>query len=139
LDGKTDILIPAGSLNSNTTFTFMPQPIPQHFSDLLAFAHNSFQLTAEDSGGNKVTTFNLPMTVTLTYSDNDRSGIPEASLGLYYWDEPGSAWKDAVTTCLGSEYMREPAANKFSLLLCHLTEFGVFGPALRIFMPIINH
>jgi hypothetical protein len=112
--------------------------MPHHSPGLLASAHNSFKLFAKDAGGNPVTTFNLLVTVTLTYTDADVFSIPEDNLRLYYWDESGSTWADAVTTCPG-EYTRDPSGNKIALPLCHLTEFGVFGIPLRIFMPVVNH
>jgi hypothetical protein len=136
LDGKTDILIPPGALVGDTTFTYMPLPAPRHAPGWMTFANNSFDLSAEDAVGNPITTFNLPITVTLSYSDWDIIG-PENTLGLYYWDEPASAWTDAVTTCPG-EYTRDLDGNMLSLPLCHLTEFGLFGNPLHIFLPVIS-
>jgi hypothetical protein len=139
LDGKTDFVVPAGAVITDTTFTFIPQPAPTHDPGRLIFAHNSFQLSAEDTYGNPVMAFSLPITVTLTYTDTDIIGIPEDTLGLYYWDGAASAWEDAVSTCPGGAYTRDPAANSFALPLCHLTEFGVFSnPPLRIFMPVVS-
>jgi Leucine-rich repeat (LRR) protein len=138
LDGKTDIHIPAGALITDTTIALVPLPVPHHSPGLLASAHNSFKLLAKDTGGNPVTTFSLPVTVTLTYTDADIFSIPEDTLKLYYWDESGSTWADAVTTCPG-EYTRDPSENKLALPLCHLTDFGLFGTPLRIFMPVITH
>jgi Leucine-rich repeat (LRR) protein len=138
LDGRTDFLFPAGALITDTTFTFMPQPAPHHAHPGLGFAHDSFALTAEDAFGNPVTAFNLPVTVTLTYTDADFGGMPEASLGLYYWDGAASAWTDAVTTCPGN-YTRDPVGNLLALPLCHLTEFGVFGTPMRVFLPGVHH
>ena len=138
LDGKTGLVIPAGALVGDTTFTFIPQPAPTHDPGRLIFAYNSFQITAEDAYGNPVTAFNLPITVTLTYADTDIIGMPEYSLGLYYWDGGASAWADAVSTCPGGEYTRDPAANSFALPLCHLTKFGLFGNPLHFFLPIVR-
>jgi hypothetical protein len=139
LDGRTDFLIPEGALITDTTFTFIPQPAPHQGHTGLAFAHNSFELTAEDADGIPVITFNLLVTITLTYTDTDIIGIPEGTLGLFYWDEAVSTWADAVTTCLGGEYTRNPDGNTFALPLCHLTEFGVFGVPIRTFVPFIHH
>ena len=137
LDSKTDFLIPEGALITDTTFTFIPMSAPSHDSGTLAFAHNSYLLTAEDASGNPVITFNQPITATLTYTNSDVVA-PEATLGLYFWDESNSAWMDAVTSCPGGGYTRNPDANIFSLPLCHLTEFGVFGMPLLTFMPLIH-
>lgn len=135
LDGKTDILFPAGAVVTDTTFTFMPQPALHHSSGLLGFGRNSFEFTAKDSGGNPVITFNLPLTVTLTYTDLDISS-PEDTLGLYYWNVDASTWEDAITTCPDGLYTRDPSGNKLALSLCHLTEFGLFGIPLHVFIPL---
>ncbi len=138
-DGRTDFLIPAGALITDTTFTFIPQPTPRHDHLGLVFAQNSFELTAEDAGGNPVAAFNLPITVTLTYTDTDFGAIPEDSLMLDYWDVAGNTWTDAITTCPGGEYTRDMEVNQLSLPLCHLTEFGLFGPTLNVYAPFVYH
>ena len=58
--------------------------------------------------------------------------------GCIIWDDAGSAWTDAITTCPGGEYTRDLEGNKLGLPLCHLTEFGLFGNPLNIFMPVIR-
>ena len=98
LDGRTDFVIPPSAVITDTTFTFIPLPAPQHDSDWKVFANNSFDLSAEDGAGNPMAAFNLPITVTLSYTDTDIFG-PENALGLYYWDEAGINWADAVSTC----------------------------------------
>ena len=137
LDGRTDFVIPAGAVITDTTFTFIPLPAPHHPGGLMTFANNSFEVSAEDGSGNPVTTFSLPITVTLSYTDTDILG-PENGLGLYYWDEAGSAWTDAVSTCPGGVYTRDLAGNMLALPLCHLTEFGLFGNPIHIFMPVVR-
>ncbi len=138
LDGSAGFVIPAGAVEGETTFTFLPQPAPNHDHPGLVFAHNSFVLTAEDADGNPVMEFNTPVTLTLTYTDADFGLIAEESLGLYYWDEAASAWTDAVATCPGGEYTRDLEGNILELPLCHLTEFGLFGEPLRIFLPLMH-
>ncbi len=138
IDGRTDFLIPAGALITDTTFTFTQLPLPLHDHFGLASAQNNFGVIAFDSTCNPVTTFNLPITITLTYTDSDFGAIPEDMLGLYYWDEAVSKWTDAVTTCPGGEYTRYPGANSLALPLCHLTEFGLFGPTLNVFVPVVE-
>jgi Leucine-rich repeat (LRR) protein len=138
LDGRTDFVIPAGAVITDTSFTFIPKLTPHHSSGRLAFLHNSFELTAEDAGGNPVTVFNLPITVTLTYTDADFAAIAEDTLGLYYWDDTSSNWTDAVSTCPGGAYTRDLEGNMLALPLCHLTEFGLFGNPLNIFLPVVR-
>ena len=104
----------------------------------MIYADDSFNLTAEDLAGNPVTSFNIPITITITYTDSAIGAIPEDSLALLYWDVTANAWTDSVTTCPGGVYTRDPHANWFSLPLCHLTEFGVFGEPLSFFIPVVS-
>lgn len=137
LDDSTKIIIQEDTLAGATTFTFLPQPAPESEPNNLAFAGNSFLLTAEDALGTPVTVFDPPLTVTLTYTDEDILGIPEETLALYYWDTASTAWVDAVTTCPGAEYTRDLAGNTLSLPICHLSEFGLFGSPIHVFLPIV--
>ena len=136
-DGRMVMVIPPGALDGDTAITFIPKPEPTYDAGWMAFAKNSFKVTAEDAIGNPVITFNLPVTVTLTYTDTDIVG-PEDTLGLYYWDITASAWADAVATCPGGEYIRNMEENMLSLPLCHLTEFGLFSTPLRVFMTMVG-
>jgi len=139
LDGRTSFLIPAGAVHACISFSFRPHALPSH-AHVLAFAQNSFSLTAEDADSNPVINFSLPLVATLTYTDTDILDIREASLKLDYWYEASTTWTDAVSTCLDGVYSRDPGANILSLQLCHLTEFGLFGSFQRIFfLPIVQH
>jgi len=57
---------------------------------------------------------------------------------LFYWEETVSTWVDAVNTCPGGEYTRDLEGNRLALPLCHLTDFGVFGTPMNVFMPILR-
>ena len=123
----------------DTTFTYTPQPFPAHDPGGLVFANHSFQLTAEDALGSPVTAFDLPITVTITYTDPDLLGLFENSLALYDWDTGSLAWQDATTTCSSGATTRDLASNTFYLPLCHLSEFAVFGNSpLHVFLPLIT-
>jgi hypothetical protein len=134
LDGHTEFVVPAGALSGDTTFTFAPQPEPNHSPARLGFAHNSFLLSAVGVGGVPLTDFNLPVTLTLSYADTDIASIPEDTLGLYYWD---SLWLDALSTCAVGEYTRDLDSNTFSLPICHLSEFAVLGQSWQFFIPMV--
>lgn len=138
LDGRAHFVIPANALTEDTTFTFIPLPALNHDPGELAYANHSFQLTAEDADGFPVTAFDQPLAVTLAYTDADILTINEDSLALYYWDSGGLSWLDAITTCESVTYSREPLNNTFSLSLCHLSEFAVFGAPLQYnFLPFV--
>jgi Leucine-rich repeat (LRR) protein len=137
LDGKTDFQIPSGALDGDTSFTFIPLPAPRHASGWMVFGNNSFDLNAEDELGDPVLSFNIPVTVTLSYEDSEVIG-PEDNIALDYWNGEASLWTDAVTTCPGGEYTRDLVDNQLALPLCHLTEFGLFGNPLNLFLPLIR-
>jgi Leucine-rich repeat (LRR) protein len=139
LDGRTDILIPAGALITDTLFTYKPWSIPDHSKGSLGFAHNTFDLTATDTYSNPVTIFGSPITVTLSYTTTDLYGVPENTLALYFWDEPSGSWKDGVTTCAGGSYQVDLDGNQLRLPLCHLTEFALFGSPQRVLLPDIRN
>jgi hypothetical protein len=127
LDGKTEIIIPAGALAEAVTFTFLPQAEPGQSTGALGFGYNSFLLFAENGLGEPVTNFLLPLLITLHYTDADVFALAEDELALYYW-EPGSlAWADAATTCPKGAVTRSLAGNTLSTGLCHLTEFALLS------------
>ncbi len=142
LDGRTTILVPPGALDSMTTFTFLPRPAPVETQNLaslrLVFAGNRFLLSAAGAAGEPVAAFDLPLTLTLRYSDADILDIPEASLALYIWSGDVSGWLDAITACPGGTYKHDLVANTLSLPLCHLTEFGLFGSWAYTFLPLVG-
>jgi Leucine-rich repeat (LRR) protein len=139
LDGRAKFVIPANALAQQVTFSFMPEPMPNHPNTDLAYAGNSFQLSAKDSGGNLVTTFNVPVTVTLQYKAQDVFVIPIECLRLFFWDESSTTWIDASTTCdPAGGYLRDPNARTFSVDICHLSEFAIFGDKPeQLFVPLM--
>jgi len=82
--------------------------------------------------------FAHPISVTVQYGDADIAGMIEQSLMLNYWN--GTAWVDAATTCVPpSVYQRASDVNRFSVAVCHLTQFGVFGiPQHKLLLPLLR-
>ena len=139
LDDRASFTIPAGALSDFTTFTFRPLPDPSYPPGNLIDAHYSFQLAAEELDGTPVEEFNLPLSVTLIYTDTDVLDFSEASLALYYWDAGTLEWSDAVATCNGGVYTRDLVANTLTLPLCHLSDFSIFGPSIQhTFLPLVT-
>jgi hypothetical protein len=98
-----------------------------------------------------------PLTITITYSDQDLGDLLESDLRLYYIT-PGSAWLasiDAANTCYRQEhetvvigtpeeldryYTRAPDANRLAVRICHLTDFGLVGHKAAgqyIYLPLV--
>ena len=136
-DGYTEIDIPAGAFNGTLTFLFAPKPEPSQSTGGLNFAGNSFELTAS-IGEVPVTTFDKALTLTLHYDDDRLGPIIEDSLMLYYWDTDQLKWVDAASSCVGGEYIRNLDENWLSLPICHLSEFGLLGESIDIYLPMIQ-
>jgi Leucine-rich repeat (LRR) protein len=126
-DTNTEISIPPNAVDGDVTFTFAPQPAPAYETGDLYFAGNSFELTAQDSLGDPITTFAQPIIITLHYKEADLGDIPEENLFLYYWDEDSAAWVDVVTTCDTGSYTRNLEENWLSVPICHLSQFALMG------------
>lgn len=71
----------------------------------------------------------IPVTVTLEYSDEDATLIPdENQLILMAWN--GSEWIDAASLCSpASEIFRFPEENKVRMEICDIGGFALFAPA----------
>jgi hypothetical protein len=130
--------VPENAFSQPLTLSFIPQPWPTQPSSMV-FGNLSFQLIAEDGSGNRLRVFDLPLEVTISYTEENLGGADEQTLLLMYWDEEEGIWKDAATTCdPSSGYTRNTDENWFSLKVCHLTEFGVFSPPLKIYLPLVR-
>ncbi len=140
-NNSTSIFIPTGAITQETTLYFTaittttnPDPVGA------ASGGHTFMLDAYQSGTLfQDFSFDQPVTVTLSYSDDDIAGLDESSLLLYYWNEGQNQWVDAATTCpSNSSYDRHPAENWLAVSICHLSEFALFGqPQSKIYLPIV--
>jgi len=87
------------------------QATENHFYSLLA-------LTDVDS---TITTFDNALTVTISYTDNEISGLVETSLLIYRWDE--SSW-NSLNNC-----SVDTSANSVTCETSNFSTFGLFGQA----------
>lgn len=131
----TQIEVPAGVLNQNTTLIYRPLAAPPHpFTKTLRFAQRAFSLEAEQAGGPVANPFSGAINIRLDHSPAE---LTPDQLLLYYWDEAQPDWLDAATTCTpASAYSRGQYFVKVGI--CHLTDFSLFGPALpAVYLPTI--
>jgi hypothetical protein len=132
----TTLEFPAGTVTQTTTIVLTPTTA-QGTSEFV-FAGHAFELEAYQGGVHQPNfTFNAPVTVTIHYSERDVRGVSEEEqLTLRWWDN--SAWQDAAATCdPPSIYSRDTMNNVISIPICHLSKFALFGPANRIFLPLV--
>ncbi len=134
----TEIVMPVGSVTATTVLSYTAVPTattPAGFGFAgLAFSLDAYQDDIKLEGF----AFAHPISVTVQYGDADVIGMNEQSLTLDYWN--GTAWVDAATTCSPtSVYQRAPDVNRFSVAVCHLTQFGVFGiPQHKLRLPLVR-
>jgi hypothetical protein len=86
-------------------------------------------------GGGTLSQFDSPVNVTIAYSDMDiRLVTDEGALMLMWWD--GSSWIDAAQSCSPpSVYTR--GNNSISLGICRDGRYGLFGPSIRGWLPVV--
>ena len=132
--------IPGGAVDEATEFMLQPGSnplVPNNF----VFTSQSFTLDALVNGVvMDEFVFQQPVTVRIDYTEANINGVDESSLLLNYYEEATGAWVDAATTCTPSSvYTRNLAENYFTVNICHLTEFAVFGrPLPKLYLPLVR-
>lgn len=133
------IELPAGAVDVATELVLQPRApltIPNGFD----FIGQSFTLDAYVNGTLvDGFIFKQPVTVTVNYTEESIVGLDEDGLRLYFYEEATQEWVDAATTCTPpSTYTRNLAENSFTVQICHLTEFAVFGQTLpKLYLPLV--
>ena len=134
-NGSTKIEIPAGSVSVDTSLHYAAMTTVNAWQPDFAFGGRGFSLDAYQ-GGEPLDhfVFDKPIRVTIQYTNDEVAGLDEEELILPFWD--GELWIDAATSCTPtSEYIHNPAENTFSVEICHLTEFSMFGlPTSNFFL-----
>lgn len=132
--------IPGNAVDAATEFMLQPggEPlVPNNF----IFTSQSFTLDAVADGVivNDFV-FQQPVTVRIDYAEEKINGVDEGRLLLHYYDEATGAWVDAATTCTPpSVYTRDLTENYFTVNICHLTEFAIFGrPLPKLYLPLVK-
>lgn len=116
--GQTNIYLPYISNTTSPDSQLLTSP---------ALFDNSRPLASIATASNRFD-FQRPITVTIIYTDDQIPGLDEEDLILVYWDVNIGAWVDAITTCDDpGDYDRDPANNRVTLQICHLTRFGLSG------------
>lgn len=81
--------------------------------------------------------FNPPLSLTLTYEDEDVANLKEDTLHVRYWNETTQQWSAEGITTLSLD----TTLNRITVSIAHLTEFGLFGELNRptgvYYLPVI--
>jgi hypothetical protein len=135
----TLIEVPGSSVTDTITLVYTPLETVTAPPGFL-FAGHAFDLEAYRDGALlSGLAFDLPVTVTIQYSDADVVGLDPASLLLERWT--GSTWEDAAC----GPYDRHPEENWLAVPVCHLSRFALFGEPAEVrhsvYLPLVvrNH
>ena len=122
----TGVVIPAGTVESNTTVEIVL--VGSNTNDINGSAEGQANINAN----RRVSLENDPelsqmLTITIPYPDADQNGIvdgtvvPELTLVVHWYDPASGQWKKAFSSTVF------PDDNYVQATVHHLTEFGVFG------------
>lgn len=122
LENGTQITIPAGALgeSGSATVTATPTVDLSRTKTEQPFGVG-YTLEALDSSGNAVTTFNNPVTITFSYTDEQLTefGLDEDALVGKYYDEESNTWKNP------SGIIQDKENNVITISTTHFTKFAI--------------
>ncbi|MBN1888516.1 MAG: cadherin-like domain-containing protein [Thermoflexales bacterium] len=118
--------LPAGAVTQTMGLLYNPIVAPESPFSTLGLAGIAFSLEAYRDGQPIAgLSFQLPITLTLVYTDSDVSGIDESSLAVYYYDWGSSRWLDDGIAVVG----RDAANNRLVATVAHLSDMALLGAA----------
>jgi peptide/nickel transport system substrate-binding protein len=127
----TIIDAPAGAVSETVTLLYAPLDVAEGSPG--TFAGHGFVLEAHRDGELlSGFTFEIPVTVTIHYTDADVAGMDEETLGLRYWD--GETWStDGITIV-----ERDIINNRLVVTLAHLSHFAMFTQGEHlVYLPLV--
>ena len=126
------IEIPAAAVSETVDLLFTDIPNLTNLESNLEFAGHAFNLNAFRNN-EKIPSYSFQssVTVTIAYTDTDVTDLDENLLRLLYLD--GDQWVDAAC----GPFLRDPGENWIQVPICHLGQFGLFEPSLRVYLPLI--
>lgn len=124
--------VPAGAVDEPTLFSFgtLTLSAPQAGVGAFVFSISATQGGSPADGLH----FNVPVTLTLTYRDEDIAGLKESNLSLRYHDPVRNVWRDDGIEVV----LHEPALNRLILRLHHLTTFALYDASVRVLLPVVG-
>jgi hypothetical protein len=126
-DNSVELDFPANWVDEATVVTYTTATTPLPTGDL--FGVRFFDLPAATlSTGTPVTTFNSSYLITINYTDAEKGGAIEDTLGLYWWD--GGQWVLETSSV-------DMANNRLTAHPDHMTLFAVMGETKRVYLPLV--
>lgn len=112
---SSSVIIQIKSLNSNTVLDAIGKPT----SNLTSAAGVVFDIKALINYTTELDSFNVPVTVSYTYTDADVSGLDESSLSMYHFASSTWSQLDDCSVDLGN--------NTITCNAPHFSIFAIFG------------
>ena len=126
-DGSVELDFFPGAVDETTVVTYTTDTDGMPAGDL--FGMRFFDLSAATlAAGTPVTTFDRPYAITIHYTDTEKGGVKENTLGLYWWN--GAQWILEPTSSA------DPDNNVLTASPNHMSLFAVLGETERIFLPL---
>ena len=122
-----ELTIPAGATDDNAVYQIKQLDSTSVLASIgtpdgvIIAGSNTFELKSLTGNSTAVTSFEEPITITLTYEDSDVSGVNESTLQIYRWN--GTAWS-ALSDCVV-----DANANTITCTTSNFSLFGLFGGA----------
>ena len=131
--GSVTVDVPAGAVTGTIELVYVDQAGPVA-PGAFQFAGRSFSLNAyRENGLVDDFVFQQPVTVVVQYTDAEIGSIGEGALTLYFYDEAASGWSTAGITVVS----RDPANNRITFQISHLTEFAL-GGLRQMYLPMLK-
>jgi parallel beta-helix repeat protein len=135
-DLTTTVAIPSGAVSEDTDIVYThvgdtDKPDPAGYG----YADHAFDLDAY-RGGDLVSDyeFDIPVTITIHYTDDDVDGLDEDTLELGHWNEAIQVWEDAACDA----YDRHPDENWMAVPVHFVGSFAVFGEeGAFVYLPLV--
>ncbi len=122
----TQVVVPAGTVDSNTTVTVVLLGLNTNAANGAAAGKAAIAANRRVSLGGDPS-LAKPIEIIIPYDDVDNdgivdgTGIPEMTLTAYWYDTEAGQWRRALSTEIFTE------ENYLRATTYHLTEFGLFG------------
>ncbi|MCE7984073.1 MAG: hypothetical protein DYG89_23105 [Caldilinea sp. CFX5] len=130
----TQINLPAGAVTGTIELLYTPI-VPAAPPSGFAFGNSAFSLTAyRDNLLQSGFTFLQPVLVTIAYRDADVAGMAEDELRLLWYNPQTQSWEEAAC----GTYDHQPAQNRLTVPICHLSQFGLFGERQALYLPVVR-
>ncbi len=125
----TRLDIPAGAWSMLTPITYSPGlPLDGGSPDQTGLIHIGRVFTVSADAPPQ-----RPLSLTLTYIEEELGNVPEGTLGLYRWDQAEQRWQAEADSRLDTEH------NQIVARIEQLGVFAVLGTPHRAYVPIVSH